>query len=83
MSPEGCGKLFPVLISLTADRVHQINPVEFEYTNALVESSRLAHSNVTKGKILACRTPDLMIKYNRFITSLEWGAVKSKKAGKS
>ncbi len=49
-----------------------INPVDFEHTNALVESSRLAFSNVSRGKILACRTPDLMIKYNRVFTSVEW-----------
>lgn len=60
----------------------KVDPVDFEHTNALVESTRLAHSNVTKGKILACRMPDLLIKYNRLITSLEWERVKPKKAGK-
>lgn len=49
-----------------------INPVDFEHSNALVESSRSAFSNVTKGKIVACRTSDLVIKYNRFYTSAEW-----------
>lgn len=49
-----------------------VNPVDFEHTNALVESSRTGHQNVTKGKILACRTPDLMIRYNRIVTFLEW-----------
>lgn len=49
-----------------------VNPVSFEHSNALVESSLLAFRNVTRGKILACRTPDLMIKYNRIVTSLEW-----------
>ena len=61
----------------------KVEPVDFEHLNALVESSRLAHSNVTKGKILACRMPDLLIRYNRVITSLEWEKVKPKKAGKS
>lgn len=49
-----------------------VNPVDFEYVNALVESSRTGYRNVTKGKILACRTPDLMIRYNRIVTFLEW-----------
>jgi hypothetical protein len=60
----------------------QVNPVDFEHLNALVESNRLAHSNVTKGKILACRMPDLLIKYNRVITSLEWEKLEPKKKGK-
>jgi len=49
-----------------------VNPVDFETTNAIVESSRLAFGNVTKGKILACRTPDLVIKFNRYYTSAQW-----------
>jgi hypothetical protein len=56
-----------------------VNPVDFEVTNALVESSRLAFSNVTRGKILACRTPDLIIRYNRIHTSVEWEKLKPKK----
>jgi hypothetical protein len=58
-----------------------VNPVDFEYTNALVESSRTGSKNVTKGKILACRTPDLMIKYNRVVVSLEWEAEHVEKGG--
>jgi hypothetical protein len=50
----------------------KINPVDFEYTDALVESSRLSHAHVTRGKILSCRNPDLMIHWNRLITSQEW-----------
>jgi len=61
----------------------QVNPVDFAHLNAVVESKRLAYSNVTKGKILACRTPDLLIKYNRIITSLEWERAKTKKVGKT
>jgi hypothetical protein len=49
-----------------------VNPVDFEHTNGIVESSRLAFRNITRGKILACRTPDLMIKYNRVYSSVEW-----------
>jgi len=56
----------------------RINPVDFELTNAFVESSRLAFCNVTRGKILCCRTPDLVIKYNRVITSFEWETASAK-----
>jgi hypothetical protein len=49
-----------------------VDPVDFEHTNALVESSRLAFRSVTKGKILSCRTPDLIIKYNRLHVSVDW-----------
>lgn len=52
-----------------------VNPVDFEYTNALVESSRKAYANVSKGKILSCRTPDLMIRYNRVLTSVAWSEI--------
>ena len=50
----------------------KVDPVDFEYTNAVVESSKLGFTNICKGKILACRTPDLMITYNRLITSIAW-----------
>jgi hypothetical protein len=59
-----------------------VNPVDFETTNALVESSRMAFSNVTKGKILACRTPDLVIKFNRYYTSAQWDKYPIKKEEK-
>jgi hypothetical protein len=41
-----------------------IDPIDFSCKCGLVESSRLSHSFVTSGKILACRTPDLAIHYN-------------------
>lgn len=50
----------------------KVDPVDFEYTTAVVESSRVAYSNVIRGKILSCRHPDLMIRYNRVVTSREW-----------
>ncbi|HEV7674235.1 MAG TPA: hypothetical protein VGQ12_06875 [Candidatus Angelobacter sp.] len=52
-----------------------IDPVDFEYVNAVVESSRGAYNNVHRGKILSCRNIDLMINYNRIITSREWEPV--------
>ncbi len=60
------------LADIMAHATTTVNPVDFEHTNALVESSRIAFSNVTKGKIVACRTSDLMIKYNRYYASAEW-----------
>ena len=50
----------------------KIDPVDFEYTGAIVESSRMASAHVTRGKILACRMPDLIIKYNAVTTSQAW-----------
>lgn len=50
----------------------KIDPVDFQYPTAMVESSREAYSNIIKGKILACRNPDLMIRYNRVVSSREW-----------
>jgi hypothetical protein len=58
-----------------------INPVDFELRNALVESSRTGSRNVTKGKILACRTPDLMMKYNRVVSSIQWETEQGEKEG--
>lgn len=52
-----------------------INPVEFSYIDAMIESEKLAFHSVAKGKILACRTPDLMIHYNSIFTSRGWIAV--------
>jgi Serine dehydrogenase proteinase len=49
-----------------------INPVDFEHINAVVESSRAAYAHVTKGKILSCRNPDLVLHYNRVVMSDEW-----------
>jgi hypothetical protein len=60
------------LTDIMAHAQTTVNPVDFEHTNALVESKRMAFSNVTKGKIVASRTSDLVIKYNRYYTSAEW-----------
>jgi len=52
-----------------------IDPVDFQFTNAIVESSRLAYLQMTKGKILACRTPDMVIRRNAVTTSRAWEKV--------
>jgi hypothetical protein len=60
------------LADLMAAANVQINPVDFEFTTAMVESSRLGFVNVTRGKILSCRNADMVIKYNRVVASREW-----------
>jgi len=52
-----------------------IDPVDFEFTNAIVESPRLAYIQRTKGKILSSRTQDLKIRYNTITTSQVWEKV--------
>jgi Serine dehydrogenase proteinase len=49
-----------------------INPVDFECKLALVESARMAHTSYARGKILACRTPDLVVQWSVLTTSREW-----------
>jgi len=49
-----------------------IDPVDFQHVDAMIESSRLAHRGVTRGKILACRTPDLNIQYNCVVSFRGW-----------
>jgi hypothetical protein len=49
-----------------------VDPVSFEHVDALMESSRLAHRGVTKGKILASRLPDLNLQYNMFVSFRGW-----------
>lgn len=58
-----------------------VNPVDFEFTAALVESSRLAHMQVARGKILSCRKPDLMIHYNMLFTSRAWETLQKPEKG--
>jgi hypothetical protein len=50
----------------------KVEPVDFEYTHAIVESSRSARRQVTKGKILSSRLPNMRIQYNLLVTSRSW-----------
>lgn len=50
----------------------KIDPVDFQYINAIVESRHFAHAQITKGKILSCRTPDMFIRHNAITTSRTW-----------
>ena len=49
-----------------------VNPVDFEFKTAIVESSRQAHECLTRGKILSCRTPDMVIQFNAVPTFSGW-----------
>src|SRR5208337_4200559 len=49
-----------------------IDPVDFECKMGLVESSRMAHVCTSNGKILACRTPDLVLQYSVVSTFSGW-----------
>jgi hypothetical protein len=61
---------------MAATDATKVNPVDFEYINAVVESSRVGFVNTSKGKILSCRTPDLTITMNRLLTSVVWSEAK-------
>lgn len=50
----------------------KINPVDFSFKTALIESSRMGHASSTRGKILACRNPNLVIQYNLITSFSGW-----------
>lgn len=54
-----------------ADKI-SVNPVDYEYTGAVMESCRLGHRGLTKGKILASRLPDLNLQLNVLVTFSGW-----------
>jgi hypothetical protein len=56
----------------TACQQTQIDPVDWEHVDAILESEGLAFRGVRRGKILASRTPDLTIQYNRLVTFKGW-----------
>jgi len=53
----------------------KIEPIDFQYTSAIVESARLGHARVTRGKILSSRAQNLEIVYNVITTSRLWEKV--------
>jgi hypothetical protein len=57
---------------IVANAKTTIDPVDFELTYAMVESCRAVYRYVTRGKYLACRMPDMMIRYNMLIMSRIW-----------
>jgi hypothetical protein len=50
----------------------QIPPIDFELKTALVESSRVTLACITRGKILSCRTPNLVIQFHAVTTFRGW-----------
>jgi len=63
------------LAQILKESTIRIDPVDYEFTNAIVESSRLAHVQKTKGKILSSRTQYLVIRYHLITTSRKWERV--------
>jgi hypothetical protein len=49
-----------------------VQPVDFEHVDAIMESNRLAHRGVTRGKILASRLPDLNLQFNALVSFRGW-----------
>jgi hypothetical protein len=60
------------LSDIQANSTVTIEPVEFSFMSAIVESPRLASQHAMRGKILACRLPDMTIKHNMVLTSKLW-----------
>lgn len=75
----------PLCASATADfhttiadvfsNATKVEPVDFEFEDAIVESKRCSYAHVIKGKILSHRTPDLVIRYHVVIKSSLWEKV--------
>lgn len=53
-------------------QVISINPLDYEVTNATLESARCRSKFITKGKINAVRKPDMNIAVNIITTSCGW-----------
>lgn len=49
-----------------------VQPIDFQVVDAIIESGRLSHRGVTRGKIMASRQPDLNIRYNALVTFKGW-----------
>lgn len=64
---------------INKNAVTEIEPVDFRYTNAIVESPRIAYAQATKGKILSCRMPDMFIRHNVVETSRDWSKLEQPK----
>ncbi len=70
--PTGGGQFSSTIKDINDALSEAINPVDFECKLALVESARMAHTSLVKGKILACRTPDMVVQWSVLTTSREW-----------
>lgn len=63
---------FQADLALVNAEVHPVPPVDFQQLIALMESPRLATRSVKRGKILACRLPDLNIQFNSIVSFRGW-----------
>ncbi|MEM1098126.1 MAG: hypothetical protein AAGH92_04990 [Planctomycetota bacterium] len=59
-------------IQETQQASQSIEPVEYGYINAMIETHETAFSSVTKGKILASRKPDLEVQWNALTSFHGW-----------
>lgn len=74
-SPNHLSSDIPALMTATKD----VQPVDTQFVTALIESKRLCHNSEVKGKILAYRQPDLLIRHNVIISSKSWNVTHESK----
>ncbi len=61
-----------VVQQLLQTAVATVDPVDFEVVTALMESCRVASRDILKGKVMACRMPDLNLRVNAVTTKGGW-----------
>ncbi len=64
-----------IIQSVRAASSVEIDPVDFELLSAIMESRRRVSHEWTRGKILACRTPEMIIHANAITISAGWKPV--------
>lgn len=73
--PNAPPNLKVALVDLVAVLTEKIQPVEFDLVTAIMESRRIASHERVRGKIIACRLPDLNFRANAVATGGGWGRV--------
>jgi Serine dehydrogenase proteinase len=74
----GLGDFFKELFNSS---VVDVPPTDFELLTAIMESTRTASRERAKGKILACRMPDLTFRASLAMTSAGWERVEIQQTG--
>jgi hypothetical protein len=64
-----------VLNELMKQGLEMIEPVDFSVTGAVMESTKHASRNVTRGKILASRSPNMDLQTNVIMCQFGWEIV--------
>ncbi len=64
-----------LIAEMIGQGILEIEPVDFQFVSAVMESPRLASRDKFKGKIIACRTADLDLQTNVIGTETGWEAV--------